>query len=281
MKSKEKNKSKSKKKMGKLEKTIIIIVVILALCGALYKPFLEKFFIPHVHDKISQETKETPAKKYAKNLKAINLQLQKDDKNGKISNRFKYNKKPKLSSQTYDDGIYDNSKPLDLSYNYGKVKPANELDLSTMNPNYDKRLLVGHISMPAIGTNLPILEGVSNANLYAGAGTLKPYQKMGQGNYALASHFMPDGVSNFSKIGQLKKGNRILLTNGKKVYEYKTISVRNLPINSSSVVDDVKGKKLVTLVTCTDIYGNGRTVVQGEYIKKHNMRSTYGRYFKN
>ena len=174
----------------------------------------------------------------------------------------------------------DNSKLPELSYDYGKVKPVSELDLSTLNPKYDKRLLTGHIAMPAIGVNLPILEGVSNANLYAGAGTLKPYQKMGTGNYALASHFMPDGVSNFSKIGQLQKGNRILLSSGKKVYEYKTISVKNMPINSSNVVNDVKGKKLVTLVTCTDIYGSSRTVVQGEFVKKHKMNSSYGSYFK-
>lgn len=288
------SKKEKKKGLGKIEKIILIIIVIIGLCGLAYKPFLEKFFIPHAHDKISQEAKKTSGNQYAKNLGNINKQLDLQNWANKANKRFQYNNKPKSNTATIpgqeinlndlnntvkDNDKYNDSLP-DLTYDYGKVKPASELDLSTLNPNYDKRLLVGHISMPAIGTNLPILEGVSNANLYAGAGTLKPYQQMGKGNYALASHFMPDGVSNFSKIGQLQKGNMILLSNGKNVYKYKTISVKNMPINSSSVVNDVKGKKLVTLVTCTDIYGSARTVVQGEFVKKQSINSQLGKYFK-
>lgn len=291
---------KKKKGLGKIEKIILIIIVIIGLCGLAYKPFLEKFFIPHAHDKISQEAKKTSSKQYAKNLDNINTQLDLQNWSSKANKRFQYNDKPKNTTPTMpgqklnlndlrniaknqmiikDNDKYNDSLP-DLTYDYSKVKPASELDLSTLNPNYDKRLLTGHISMPAINTNLPILEGVSNENLYAGAGTLKPYQQMGKGNYALASHFMPDGVSNFSKIGQLQKGNMILLSNGKNIYRYKTISVRNMPINSSSVVNDVKGKKLVTLVTCTDIYGSRRTVVQGEFVNKQSINSQLGKYFK-
>lgn len=272
--------SKKKKGLGKIEKIILITIVIIALCGLAYKPFLEKFFIPHTHDKISQDARKTSAKTYANNLKNINKQLDLQNWDKKANERFKYNNPPKSKTLTIPGQKIDNSSFPELTYDYGKVKPASELDFSTLDPDYDKRLLTGHISMPAIGTDLPILEGVSNANLYAGAGTLKPYQKMGQGNYALASHFMPDGVSNFSKIGQLQKGNIILLSNGKNVYKYKTISVKNMPINSSNVVNDVKGKKLVTLVTCTDIYGSKRTVVQGEFVKKQSIHSKLGKYFK-
>ena len=296
---------KKKKKFGTIEKIILIIIILAALVGIFYKPFLEKFYIPHVHDKISQDTKLTPEKTYKNNMKHIKSQLKNQDKNGEMSNQFEYNKDPKKGSNLdYDlgknkknqlksdkdnyNGDHDNSSKRsnskndfpDLSYDYSKVKPASELDLSTLNPNYDKRLLVGHINMPAIGIDLPILEGVSNANLYAGAATLKPYQKMGQGNYALASHYLPDQVSNFSKIGQLRKGNRIYTNDGKYVYEYSTSKVKNVPINSGHMINDVKGRKLITLVTCTDIYGHARTVVQGDYIGKHSINSKYGRYFK-
>lgn len=240
--------------------------------------------VPKIHDNISQETKKTPYSTYAKNNSNILKKLNQDGWNKKAKDRFKYNydinDNNLVSNLGGNKNNQDKSNNLDLSYDYSKVKSASEFDWSTLKPNYDKRLLTGHISMPAISVNLPILEGVSNANLYAGAGTLKPYQRMGQGNYALASHFMPDHQSNFSKINQLQKGNMILLSNGKHVYKYKTISVRRMPINSSSVVNDVKGKKLITLVTCTDIYGTARTVVQGKYIEKESINSKLGNYFK-
>lgn len=278
--------SKEKRKRSKIGLIIFWSLFTIFLACILYKPFVEHVLIPHSHHKIEQQTKNTPGKTYKNNASKINDQLNMSGWNDQANERFDYNHQPKNDTITSVNGEdaqspYHNDEDMpDLSYDYGKVKPVNEYDWNTLNPNYDERLLVGHIAIPRIQMNLPILEGVSNANLYAGAGTLKPYQRMGHDNYALASHYMPDGVSNFTRLKELKKGNRIYLTDGYKVYEYSTTSIKQMPINSSSVVDDAKGKNEVTLVTCTDIYGTARLVVKGDFIKSYSIKSDKGRYFK-
>ena len=48
--------------------------------------------------------------------------------------------------------------------------------------------VIGGVAIPSVAINLPIFKGLSNEALLYGAGTLSPTQKMGEGNYALASH---------------------------------------------------------------------------------------------
>lgn len=282
----QKNEKKKKNKIGKI---IFWSLFIIFLGCLLYKPIVEHIVIPHSQDRIEKETKGTSGETYSKNANKINDELNLSGWTDKADERFEYNNKPENNTITGMNGInntnqdyspYGNENSPDLTYDYENVRSVSEYDLSTLNPDYDERLLIGHISIPSISTNLPILEGVSNSNLYAGAGTLKPYQKMGKDNYALASHFMPDETSNFSRLKELNKGNRIYLTDGKKVYEYKTTGVKEMPINSSSVVNDVKGKNEVTLVTCTDIYGTKRLVVKGDFVKSYSMDSDKGKYSK-
>ena len=294
-----------KKKGGKLIPILISSLVIAGIGLMLYKPLMTHFFIPQAHSKISDDAKQTAPSEYGKNQQLSDDAL----KDFYKKHGIKYDPK-NFSSQMDDDafknsftGGFDSSKYFgdskkkgfgsgnhkgapDLSFDYGRVKAPGSTDLSSINPRYDRRLLTGHIAIPAIGINMPVLQGVSNANLYAGAGTLKPFQQMGKGNYALASHHMPDQYSNFSRIGQLHKGNRILLSNGKKVFEYRTSSVKQMPTRSSSVVNDEAGKKEVTLVTCVNTYGtsdqngNARVVVKGDLVKSHGMGSQFGKYFK-
>lgn len=290
-----------KKTGGKIIPILITLLIIVGIGLMLYKPLMTHFFIPQAHSKISNDAKQTSPSEYGKNqqlsddaLKDFykkhgikydpkNFSSQMDNdvfKNGLDSNKYFGNGKKK----GFGSGNYKGAP--DLSFDYGRVKAPGSTDLSSINPRYDSRLLTGHMAIPAIGINMPVLQGVSNANLYAGAGTLKPFQQMGKGNYALASHHMPDQYSNFSRIGQLQKGNRILLSNGKKVFEYKTVSVKRMPTRSSSVVNDQAGKTEVTLVTCVNTYGtsdqngNARIVVKGDFVKSHSMSSQFGKYFK-
>jgi len=41
-----------------------------------------------------------------------------------------------------------------------------------------------------VNLKLPIVKGVDDTALATGGGTLKPDEKMGEGNYALAGHYM-------------------------------------------------------------------------------------------
>ncbi|KIS02918.1 class A sortase [Paucilactobacillus wasatchensis] len=129
-------------------------------------------------------------------------------------------------------------------------------------------LAVGTIKIPAVKLNLPIGLGVGKVVLSVGAGTMKIEQQMGQGNYALAGHHMINPNVLFSPLMRVKKGNIIYLSDTTRTYRYRVTSIKHVEKEQSSVVDDVEGKKLVTLVTCDRSYGtDSRLIVQGELIE--------------
>ncbi len=123
---------------------------------------------------------------------------------------------------------------------------------------------IGGIAVPKVGINLPIFKGLANEALLWGAGTLEPNQKMGEGNYALASHraYEPDLL--FTPLERVKKGDVIYLTDLKNIYTYETKIIVRVQPTEVQYLDVIKGKKLVTLITCGEIEGITRTIVQGE-----------------
>ncbi|WP_137597689.1 class A sortase [Paucilactobacillus kaifaensis] len=126
-------------------------------------------------------------------------------------------------------------------------------------------LAAGTIKIPAVSLNLPIGLGLSKSVLSVGAGTMKSEQQMGVGNYALAGHHMNNRNALFSPLMRVKKGNLIYLSDTQQTYQYRITNIRHVNKSQSSVVDDVPGKKMVTLVTCDRAYGtDSRLIVQGE-----------------
>lgn len=126
---------------------------------------------------------------------------------------------------------------------------------------------IGGIAIPDVNLNLPIFKGVSNYVLAVGAGTMKEDQLMGKGNYALASHHMYDPSLLFAPLVNVELGNSILLTDLDYIYEYKVTMKEYVEPTRVEVIDDVKDKQLVTLVTC-DTTGANRLIVQGELVRK-------------
>lgn len=140
-------------------------------------------------------------------------------------------------------------------------------------PNY-----IGLISIPNLKIMLPISPGTSNNSLSMGAGTLYADQKMGEGNYALASHFV-QGENNkkllFSPIyyhGSV--GQKIYVTDLNYVYEYETTVVKVIKATDVSVTYNVPGKKLITLLTCDYTAERGRVMMQGYLKKKIDWKNT-------
>ncbi|MGX7420488.1 class A sortase [Carnobacterium gallinarum] len=131
--------------------------------------------------------------------------------------------------------------------------------------------VVGGIAVPDVKINLPITRGISNYNLAVGAGTMKPDQVMGEGNYALAGHNMIDKGLLFSPLDKLNMGDEIYLTDLEYIYVYKTSFIETVNPDRVDLIDDVEGKKLVTLVTCNPD-GSKRLVIQGEFEKKVPMK---------
>ncbi|HEM6309494.1 TPA: class A sortase [Streptococcus suis] len=127
--------------------------------------------------------------------------------------------------------------------------------------------VIGGISIPELGINLPIFKGVSNVSLMYGAGTMKETQEMGKGNYSLASHhiFGVTGAADvlFSPLDRAQNGMKIYLTDKTNVYTYVIDSVQIVSPESVYVIDDVEGRTEVTLVTCTDYNATERIIVKG------------------
>ncbi|MEG0286364.1 MAG: class A sortase [Vagococcus sp.] len=126
---------------------------------------------------------------------------------------------------------------------------------------------IGGIAIPSVKLNLPIFKGVSNYVLAVGAGTMKEEQRMGTGNYALASHYMYDPSLLFAPLVNVELGSSILLTDLEYIYEYKVTYKEYVEPTRVEVIDDVPGKEMVTLVTC-DVSGANRLIVQGELIRE-------------
>lgn len=128
--------------------------------------------------------------------------------------------------------------------------------------------VIGAVAVPTVKINLPIFKGLSNVALLTGAGTMKPEQQMGgEGNYTLASHRIQDGVSLFSPIERIQLGELIYITDLTNIYTYKATFVEKVEPTRVDLIEDIPGKKMITLVTCGDMDATTRVIVQGELDK--------------
>lgn len=162
--------------------------------------------------------------------------------------------------------IEANRRQAEANYDSSKVKSIRAEDVLKARMNTDKILYQGYVSVPDIGINVPISLGVDNYNLSLGAGTMKPDQVMGQGNYVLASHFMADDESLLFTplLKRGKVGQMIYLTDLNNIYAYKTTVHKIVPANDISDSETTQGKPKVTLVTCNISSDRGRVIQQGE-----------------
>lgn len=145
--------------------------------------------------------------------------------------------------------------------------------------------VIGYISIPDIDMKLPLFKGVGGDNMVYGAGTLSPDQKMGEGNYSLASHHV-FGIEEsekmlFSPLDKAKAGQSIFLTDKKSVFVYKITEVFVVEPEQVEVLDEVPGKKVVTLVTCTDPEASQRLIVRGELESVRDWKKTDSQIFNN
>ncbi len=118
----------------------------------------------------------------------------------------------------------------------------------------NKDLIIGQLVIPSIDMNIPIFKGINNSNLLAGSATMRSDQKMGQGNYPLAGHYMKDKNVLFGSLMDVKEGDIIRLTDKETIYEYVTFAVKLVPDTAVYLIDDdeavAQGNPMVSLMTC-------------------------------
>lgn len=124
--------------------------------------------------------------------------------------------------------------------------------------------VIGAIALPSVDINLPVFKGLENTALLYGAGTFHPEQKMGEGNYALASHRIENADILFSPLHRTQIGDSVYLTDLENIYTYEVTVSERIEPTRVEVVEEVPDKKLVTLITCGESGGITRWLVQGE-----------------
>jgi sortase A len=173
--------------------------------------------------------------------------------------------------QTSAQQMMDNKK-TSASYDYSKIRSMNIVDVLNAQLSNQEYPAIGIMSVPDLGIVLPVFQGVSDDNMLYGAATLKDNQTMGQGNYALASHhitgFYGYDASQllFTPLEKAQKGQKIYLTDKRKVYEYEIISTLVTDILKLSMLQNHGGEKEITLITCQSYESPNRIVVQGKLI---------------
>ena len=126
---------------------------------------------------------------------------------------------------------------------------------------------IGEIIIPSVNIHLPILKGTTDATMSFGAGTMRPEQMMGEGNYPLTSHRMTVPTMLFTPLQHAEIGERIFLRDTNYIYIYEISEREIISQYDVGVTYDVEGETLVTLLTCTEDYNDYRIMVRGKFDK--------------
>ena len=170
-------------------------------------------------------------------------------------------------SQVTKEKIEEN-KETEGNFDFDSVKSISSEAVLAAQWDAQQLPVIGGIAIPEVEINLPIFKGLDNVNLFYGAGTMKPNQKMGEGNYSLASHhiFTAENASQmlFSPLVNAKEGMKIYLTDKDKVYTYEIREVKHVTPDRVDEIDDREGINEITLVTCVDYDATERIIVKGD-----------------
>ena len=189
--------------------------------------------------------------------------------NSKIRHMFMvWNTNKYQVSQVSKEKIEEN-KEAEGNFDFDSVKSISSEAVLAAQWDAQQLPVIGGIAIPEVEINLPIFKGLDNVNLFYGAGTMKANQKMGEGNYSLASHhiFTAENASQmlFSPLVNAKAGMKIYLTDKDKVYTYEIREVKHVTPDRVDEIEDRDGIKEITLVTCVDYDATERIIVKGDF----------------
>ncbi|MFZ4451673.1 class D sortase [Salibacterium aidingense] len=126
---------------------------------------------------------------------------------------------------------------------------------------------IGVLRIPAIASELPIVEGATEENLRVAAGHLTgtPFLEPG-GNTAIAAHRSHTEGRMFNRLDELEPGDEFII---EAETGQKTFTIFNKtevsPSDTSVLSQDTNGVSVVTLITCTPVKNpTRRLIVQGK-----------------
>ncbi|CAK7067465.1 class A sortase [Tissierella carlieri] len=142
----------------------------------------------------------------------------------------------------------------DAEFDYEAIEDVGITSTIIGSINFDNKSMIGQLIIPELDINLPVLKGVTNANLLAGATTMVPEQKMGEGNYPLAGHRMKQKDLLFGSLMDIEVGTTVYITDKKTIYEYKIYNTVVVPDTAMEMLDNKRseeqGRPIISLMTC-------------------------------
>ena len=168
--------------------------------------------------------------------------------------------------------LEQNAERGDKSFDQSKVKPIDINGVILNREKADMSKVIGQMTIPSINKNIAIFDGLENNNLMYGACTMKPDQKMGTGNFAIAGHYCKKDNVLFGGLFNIKKGDIIKLTNKRNIYEYEVVNMFKTDDTRTDLIGDGLtnhdgGKAMVSLMTCYKNENGYRYFVIGRFKK--------------
>lgn len=165
---------------------------------------------------------------------------------------------------TAEQARKNNMKKAD--YAFDSIHPPGFRETVQSSFNRKPKPIIGRITISGVNLELPILKGTTNENLLIGAATMRPDQKMGEGNYPLAGHHLRQENLLFGPLLHIKKGAQIVITDFRKDYIYSVTSKSTISEIEANIIQETKEKE-ITLITCDKaVNTEGRLAVKGKLI---------------
>lgn len=134
---------------------------------------------------------------------------------------------------------------------------------------------IGFFYIPSINVGLNLYGVMNDNNTIAGVSTMGTNYTMGKGNYVVTGHSARTFTSKnilLTKLQDVKKGDKIIVTNETNIYVYETIDARKtgddaIYMVEQNRVNDLNVGPLITIMTCYNGRSNlGRWFVTGKLV---------------
>ncbi len=118
-----------------------------------------------------------------------------------------------------------------------------------------KPKVIGTLAIKKLDIDVLVVEGVGDEDLKVGVGHFPGTAGIGEeGNCAIAGHRSYTFGKFFNRLNELKIGDKIEVSDGKKTFTYVTYKIHVVEPSDTYVLNQVKDHRILTLVTCEPIY---------------------------
>ncbi len=135
---------------------------------------------------------------------------------------------------------------------------------------FRKDQLIGQIVIPDLSINLALFSGITNGNLLYGVSNMKPNQKLGERNYAIAGHIAYSFNTLFTHLPNAKKGMIVRVTDKKNIYYYKIYETKIVDASAVYMVEDreasKRGNPIISLMSCVPRKNHLRFFALGDLV---------------